>query len=36
MQYTNLHQAQLKRKLVRVQQRGVAALLQAAVDHLKT
>ena len=35
MQYTNLTQPQWKRKLVRVQQRGVAALLQAAVEHLK-
>jgi hypothetical protein len=35
MQYTNLNQPELKRKLVRVQQRGVAALLQAAVEHLK-
>lgn len=34
MQYTNLTQPELKAKLVRVQQRGVAALLQAAVDHL--
>lgn len=34
MQYTNLSQPELKRKLVRVQQRGVAALLQAAIDHL--
>lgn len=33
MQYTNL--TELKWKLVRVQQRGVAALLQAAVDHLR-
>lgn len=32
MQYTNL--TELKHKLVRVQTRGVAALLQAAVDHL--
>lgn len=35
MQYTNLTQPEFKRKLVRVQQRGVAALLQAAVEHLK-
>lgn len=35
MQYTNLTQPDFKRKLVRVQQRGVAALLQAAVEHLK-
>jgi hypothetical protein len=35
MQYTNLTQPELKRKLVRVQQRGVAALLQAAIDHLQ-
>ncbi len=34
MQYTNLTQPDFKRKLVRVQQRGVAALLQAAMDHL--
>lgn len=33
MQYTNL--TEHKRKLVRVQTRGVAALLQAAVDHVK-
>ncbi len=33
MQYTNL--TDQKHKLVRVQTRGVAALLQAAVDHLK-
>ncbi|MBS1152683.1 MAG: hypothetical protein H6Q89_4381 [Myxococcaceae bacterium] len=35
MQYTNLSQPELKRKLVRVQQRGIAALLHAAIDHLK-
>ncbi len=35
MQYTNLTAPEHKRKLVRVQQRGVAALLQAAVEHLK-
>ena len=35
LQYTNLTQPEQKRKLVRVQQRGVAALLQAAVDHLR-
>ena len=33
MQYTNL--ADPAHKLVRVQTRGVAALLQAAVDHLR-
>ena len=35
MQYTNLTSPDVKRKLVRVQQRGVAALLQAAGLHLK-
>jgi hypothetical protein len=34
MQYTNLTQPDFKRKLVRVQQRGIAALLHAAIDHL--
>ena len=35
MQYTNLTSPEAKRKLVRVQTRGVAALLHAAVEHLK-
>lgn len=35
MQYTNLTQPDFKRKLVRVQQRGIAALLQGAIDHLR-
>jgi len=34
MHYTNITVPELKRKLVRVQQRGIAALLKAAIDHL--
>ncbi len=34
MHYSNLTQPELKRKVVRVQQRGIAALLQAAIEHL--
>ncbi len=35
MQYTNILVPELKRKLVRVQQRGIAALLHAAIEHLQ-